>query len=374
MPAAIDYSVFPPINATLNGFSTVLLVAGYFLIKAGRKDAHQRVMLGALASSAAFLVCYLVYHFGVGHTEFPKEYPAARKVYLAILIPHVILAVVNVPFILMLVMAALRGRLEKHKKLARFTFPSWLFVSFSGVMIYFFLYHWFPTPGSAKAGTIAPAAAVDDAVPPGVRVIKAVASAGDLVFKPAFQAVEAEAGQKIVEVTFSVRNKGSEPVEIERLTSTCECLSVTIDANPVPAGATATITGVFDTEKLHGKSERKINVFTSQEERPVFLTTRIETKEIYRIEKPMTSWKIGEAPEPRIVKFRVLRDAPIHVLSAESKRKEVTCEVIVVEEGRAYDLKLIPESTENSLLGIVRIETDCEIEQYARPLLYFSIQ
>ncbi len=181
-------------------------------------------------------------------------------------------------------------------------------------------------------------------------------------------------GKKIVEVYFDVQNKADKPLEIEKLASTCECLSVTIDKNPIPAGETAVITGVFDTEKLHGKSERKINVFTDQQQRPVFLTTRIETREIYKIEKPMTNWKIGEAPESKIVQFRVLRDEPIHVLSAESKRKEVTCEIITLEEGKAYDLKLTPESTENSLLGIVRIETDCEIENYARPLAYFAIQ
>lgn len=381
--AAIDYSVFPPINATLNGISTVLLILGFLLIKSGKKEAHKRAMIGALISSAVFLVCYLIYHYGTGHTEFPKEYPLARKIYLAILLPHILLAVVNVPLIIILVIAAFRGNFQKHKKLARFTFPSWLFVSVTGVVIYFMIYQWFvPTAESSpERGEVAPGeASVKEAgasvkeSDSRVRIIKPVDRVGDLVFKPVFQAYEADAGQKIVEVYFNVENKAGEALEIEKLTSTCECLSVTIDKNPIPAGESAVITGVFDTEKLHGKSERKINVFTDQQQRPVFLTTRIETREIYKIEKPMTNWKIGEAPDPKIVQFRVLREKPIRVLSAESKRKEVSCEIVTLEEGRAYDLKLTPESTENSLLGIVRIETDCEIESYARPLAYFAIR
>jgi len=88
----------------------------------------------------------------------------------------------------------------------------------------------------------------------------------------------------------------------------------------------------------------------------------------------MTSWEIGSKPETKIVEFRVVRADPVRVLSAESKRKEVTCELVTVEEGRAYDLLLTPDSTDGSLLGIVRIETDCEIESYARPLAYFSVQ
>lgn len=370
--AAIDYSVFPPINASLNALSTFLLLLGFALIKSGRKEAHKRVMLGALASSAVFLVCYLVYHYGAGHTEFPKEYPVARRIYLAILLPHILLAVVNVPLIVLLVIAALRGRFERHRKLARFTFPSWLFVSVTGVVIYFMIYVWFPPTAEAEA-------AVDPAGAPAaadgrVTIVEPSVRSGDLLFEPAFQAVETEAGVRIVEVTFSVTNTGEAPIGIDQLDSTCECLSVTIDQDPVPPGARAVITGVFDTEKLRGQSERKISVVTNQSSRPVFLTTRIETKPLYTIEEALTSWKIGEKPETKVVQFRVVSEDPIHVLRAESKRKEMRCEVVEVEAGRSYDLHLTPESTESSLLGIVRIETDCELESHARPLAYFSIQ
>ena len=88
----------------------------------------------------------------------------------------------------------------------------------------------------------------------------------------------------------------------------------------------------------------------------------------------MVTWTKGAAPEVKTVVFRVVREAPVHVLSAESKRPEVTCEVVEKEKGRLYHLELTPASTGSSLLGIVRIETDCEIETYARPLAYFSVQ
>ena len=88
----------------------------------------------------------------------------------------------------------------------------------------------------------------------------------------------------------------------------------------------------------------------------------------------MTTWARGSKPETKIVTFRVVREKPVHVLSAESKRPEVTCELVEVERGRLYHLRLSPTSTEKSLLGIVRLETDCEVESYARPLAYYSIQ
>ncbi len=367
--AAIDFQIFPPINAALNFTSTVLLLTGFFLIKSGRRKAHQYTMTAALVSSALFLACYLTYHYGVGHTEFPKEHPVARRIYLAILIPHIILAVVNLPLIIILVVAAARGRFETHKKFARFTFPSWLFVSVTGVIIYFMIYQWFP----ARAGTpsTVPSGGESESLHSGTGVS---GKSGDLVFTPVTRVVKADPGDKQIEVTFSVKNAGSDPVAITGLESGCECLSVSIDRDPIPAGEEATITGVFNIEQLRGTSEKNISVLAGKWSRPFFLTTRIEIDPIYVIEDSMTTWSIGGEPETKLVTFRVLREAPVHVLSAESKRKEVRCELVAVEKGRLYHLKLTPESTGSSLLGIVRIETDCEIESYARPLAYFSIQ
>ncbi|MDA7926522.1 DUF420 domain-containing protein [Verrucomicrobiales bacterium] len=362
--AAFSFESLPAINAVLNSISAILLVTGVILIKAGKKEAHKRAMIGALISSALFLTSYLIYHYTARHTEFPKEYPIARIVYLTILIPHVILAVVNLPFIIMLVVAAFRGNFEKHKKLARFTFPSWLFVSVTGVIIYLMIYQWFkPTVASVTA----PGAAEVEIIEPGERI-------GDVFYSPLFQAVGADAGQEQVEVTFTLKNEGDQPVDITKLESGCECLAVDISQNPIPAKATATVTGLFDTSRMNGSVEKKITVSTKGQNRPVFLTTRIKIDPLYEIVESMTTWKVGAKADAKIVEFNVLRSEPIHILNAESKREEVSCEVVEVDKGRKYQLKLTPDSTAATLLGIVRIETDCEIEQHARPLAYFSIQ
>lgn len=370
--ATLDYSIFPPINATLNGLSVLLLSVGLVLIKTGRQAAHRRVMIGALFSSALFLGCYLTYHYGVGHTSFPKEYPVARIIYLAILIPHIILAVVNLPLITLLVVAAARGRFEDHKKWARITYPSWMFVSITGVVIYFMIYVWFPpiseavpkevnTP-NAGGGMSSDANSVAEVVSGGLRFI------------PSFITAPAEPGQLRLEVRFEVINVSDAPVMVTKLESGCECLAVTIEQNPIPVGGSTEVVGVFDTEKMRGSSERRITVATDQGGEPAFLTTRIEIEPVYTLTKEMTEWAIGSEPVTKIIEFRVIRDKPVHVLSAESKRAEVRCEVVEVEKGRAYDLRLTPESTAKRMLGIVRIETDCELEQHARPLAYFSIQ
>ena len=364
MLGEIDYSVFPPINATLNSISAVLLLTGFFLIKAGKRRAHQKAMVGALASSAVFLACYLTYHYGVGHTVFPKEYPVARTVYLTILIPHIILAVINVPLILLLVIAAFRKKFEKHKKLARITFPSWLFVSVTGVVIYFMVYVWFvPSEKSKPPATEGKAERVGPAT-----------ESGGLVFFPATQELQAQPGDESVEVYFTVKNPTDQEISVASIRSGCTCLAVSIDIDPIPAGGEATITGEFDISELRGTSVKSISVKPDRRSRPVVLSTTIQIDEIYTLVESLTTWRVGDDPETKTVEFRVLREEPIRILNVESQRAEVVCKLVVLEDGRAYDLKLTPDSTEGSLLGIVRIETDCELENYSRPLAYYAIQ
>lgn len=370
--ATLDYSIFPPINATLNGLSVLLLSVGLVLIKTGRQAAHRRVMIGALLSSALFLGCYLTYHYGTGHTSFPKEYPVARIIYLAILVPHIILAVVNLPLITLLVVAAARGRFEDHKKWARITYPSWMFVSITGVVIYFMIYVWFPPTSVAVTEDVN--ALHSGAGSPGKANVDAEVESGGLRFTPSFVTAAAEPGQMRLEVRFEVNNVSATSVKVTKLESGCECLAVSIGQNPIPVGGSTEIIGIFDTEKMRGSSERRISVATDQGGAPAFLTTRIEIEPVYTLNKEMTEWAIGSEPVTKVIEFRVIRDKPVHVLAAASKRAEVRCEVVEVEKGRAYDLRLTPESTAKQMLGIVRIETDCELEQHARPLAYFSIQ
>lgn len=133
----------PAVNATLNGISAVLLLMGFIAIRKGKKEIHQRCMISAFAVSAVFLICYLVYHYYAGSTKFTAT-GWVRPVYFAILISHVILAAAIVPMILMTMWRAWKKDFEKHKKIARWTWPLWMYVSVTGVVIYLMLYQWFP--------------------------------------------------------------------------------------------------------------------------------------------------------------------------------------------------------------------------------------
>ena len=134
----------PSINATFNLFSTICLILGYYFIKKNPRDekSHRKCMFLALIFSSIFLLGYLTFHYYHGSTKFP-DLGWIKTLYLFILIPHIILAVVMVPMIGMTFFFALRGNFEKHKKIARITFPVWLYVSVTGVIIYLMIYHLF---------------------------------------------------------------------------------------------------------------------------------------------------------------------------------------------------------------------------------------
>ena len=131
----------PTLNATLNFISAVLLAFGYVFIKKQQPQTHKKIMLAAIVSSALFLISYLIYHANVGSVPY-QHHDWTRPVYFIILIPHVILAGVMVPFILAAVWLALKGKFDKHKKLVKWVWPVWMFVSISGIVIYLMLYHY----------------------------------------------------------------------------------------------------------------------------------------------------------------------------------------------------------------------------------------
>ncbi|MBB4287172.1 DUF420 domain-containing protein [Roseospira goensis] len=138
-------AVLPHVNAGLNALSTVLLVAGYVFIRAGRRDAHRAAMLGALGVSAAFLVSYLTYHFTAPMFVFPGT-GLIRPVYYTILTVHVVLAIAIVPLVILTVLRAWRGVFARHKAIARWTLPLWLCVTVSGVVVYLMLYQLYDRP------------------------------------------------------------------------------------------------------------------------------------------------------------------------------------------------------------------------------------
>ena len=139
----------PVVNACLNGLSAIFLSAGYYFIRHGDKTAHRNCMVSAFVSSTVFLACYLSYHIGMrihygkGHTEF-HEPPWFRPIYLFILFSHLVLAIAIVPLVLITLKRAVNQRFDLHKKIARWTWPIWMYVSVTGVVIYVLLYVKYP--------------------------------------------------------------------------------------------------------------------------------------------------------------------------------------------------------------------------------------
>ncbi|MEP6850367.1 MAG: DUF420 domain-containing protein [Acidobacteriota bacterium] len=141
--------IFPHLNAALNALSGVCLILGLIFILTKHVHAHRLCMITACSVSALFLVCYVAYHvirtyyFGLGPTKFTGE-GLVRPIYFTILTSHTILAILVTPFVLLTLRRALKGNFDAHKKLARLVYPVWLYVSVTGVIVYFFLYQWFP--------------------------------------------------------------------------------------------------------------------------------------------------------------------------------------------------------------------------------------
>lgn len=136
----MDFHNLPAVNAALNTLAAILLVRGFFLIKARKIEQHKKTMLAAFATSIVFLISYLIYHAQVGSVGFQGT-GAIRTVYFAILISHTILAAA-VPFLAIVTLRrAFKNNFQGHRKLARWTFPIWLYVSVTGVIVYLMLYH-----------------------------------------------------------------------------------------------------------------------------------------------------------------------------------------------------------------------------------------
>lgn len=138
-------ALLPHVNAILNGISTVLLLIGFILIKSGRKEAHRKVMTAAIIVSAVFLVSYLTYHFTAPIFVFPGT-GWAVPAYYTLLISHVVLATVVSPMVVLTAWRAFHGQFDRHKAIARWTWPVWMFVTTSGVAVYVVLYHVYPAP------------------------------------------------------------------------------------------------------------------------------------------------------------------------------------------------------------------------------------
>jgi uncharacterized membrane protein YozB (DUF420 family) len=135
----MEVTDLPAVNASLNAIAAVFLVVGYLFIRQGRQTAHRNCMLAAFACSTLFLVSYLVYHYQVGSVRFQGVGPV-RTVYFSVLISHTVLAAAVPILAIVTLVRALRGRFERHRRIARWTLPIWLYVSATGVVVYWMLY------------------------------------------------------------------------------------------------------------------------------------------------------------------------------------------------------------------------------------------
>ena len=138
MEGSLDVSVLPIVNATLNGITTILLLYGFILILQKKRQKHKLVMLTAFATSGAFLVSYIIYHwFKAGPKQYLGEY---NEIYLFILLTHIVLASIIIPLALITLYRGWTDNLSKHRKIAKITLPLWLYVAVTGVVIYYMLY------------------------------------------------------------------------------------------------------------------------------------------------------------------------------------------------------------------------------------------
>lgn len=136
----ISIGCLPTVNAVLNGVSAFLLILGFYFIRRKRVKPHRVCMVAAFSVSVLFLVSYLTYHFYHGATRFAGQ-GWVRPLYFGVLLSHTVLAAVIVPLVLITLTRALRGRFDSHRRLARWTWPLWLYVSLTGIVVYVMLYH-----------------------------------------------------------------------------------------------------------------------------------------------------------------------------------------------------------------------------------------
>lgn len=140
----MDPRMLPTLNASLNALSALLLLIGYILVRRRKLDAHRNVMLAACVTSTLFLISYLIYHALVGSVRFTGQ-GWVRSLYFSILLSHTILATAVVPLAIYSVVKGLGGKFEQHRRVSRWTFPVWMYVSVTGVLVYLFLYQWYPS-------------------------------------------------------------------------------------------------------------------------------------------------------------------------------------------------------------------------------------
>mgnify|MGYP002628188531 FL=1 len=198
---------------------------------------------------------------------------------------------------------------------------------------------------------------------------------GDLVFTPPIFEAEAKAGEETVDAHFTVKNVGRSQITITRLDTTCSCLLVEAADTVLDPGETTSIDAVFEITKLLGHAEKMIEVYTDQNKgRPIFLPVKVDVPPILEVTPKNVTWKLGGPVEPKSFKFITIREKPIHVTEVSSSRPDlVTVSLKEITKGREYEIVVTPKSTDDNLLGFVKIETDLEIKAHQSQMAFFTI-
>ncbi|MEM1294189.1 MAG: DUF1573 domain-containing protein [Verrucomicrobiota bacterium] len=184
----------------------------------------------------------------------------------------------------------------------------------------------------------------------------------------------AKIGDASVLAEFKFTNNGKKAVEIGLIDSTCGCLKAESDKRRYEPGESGVVEAEFFVKGLSGLVEKAIFVHAKGDKsEAVRLAVRVSIPEILSIEPKMASWDLNESVKSKRVVFKVLRPEPIRVLEVVPSRRNVTAELHVIEEGRHYEIELTPTETGATMLGVVRIETDCEIREQQRQMAFFRI-
>ncbi len=189
--------------------------------------------------------------------------------------------------------------------------------------------------------------------------------------------VDAAPDDEVLPVVFKFKNSGEKPVKIERITFACSCLSAEADAESYAPGAEGTVTAQFKLGSFTGYQRKALTVIAQEEgaaaaER-LQLMVGVKIPDVISIEPELLSWTVGEEPLAKTFTLRVPYKDPIAVRQITCSRAGFDFELKVVEEGRHYEIELVPESTDSPMLGVLKIETDCEVAKHQRKLAFFSI-
>ena len=201
-----------------------------------------------------------------------------------------------------------------------------------------------------------------------------VASAG-LKFKSTISEHDAEEGAKVVAGSFEFTNEGAQAVTIQNVDTSCRCLEAKADKLVYQPGESGVISAKFEIRGLTGEIEKSLTVYTDDPETPyVRLAVKIDVPVMVEIEPKMLTWAVGEETVTKPIVFRVMRDEPIRITKIDVSRKNFSGALKEIEAGKLYHIELTPESTADTMLGVVTIQTDCEIEEQARQLGFFRVQ